>query len=220
MSAWQIWPTVVLMVLAYLIGSVPFSYLIARANGVDLRKVGSGNVGGANVWRSCGFGPFILAASCDISKGMLPTLAALHLSESAQLIGMRLDPLPPGAVILVGIAAILGHTFPIFLYFKGGKAVATSGGVLLAIFPLLIPIGLVAWVAAFLITRISSVGSLTAAAVEMIAGTVLYLTGRLPLAYVVFIWVMVAFIIFMHRENIQRLLTGTENRFSRLERPR
>jgi glycerol-3-phosphate acyltransferase PlsY len=204
------------MALAYLIGSVPFSYLVARANGVDLRNVGSGNIGGANVWRSCGFGPFVLATSGDIIKGMLPTLAALYLGDLAELIGLRLEPLPPGAVILVGIAAILGHTFPLFLYFKGGKAVATSSGVLLAIFPLLIPIGLVAWVAAFLITRMSSVGSLAAAAVEMIAGTALYIAGRLPLAYAIFIWVMVAFIVFLHRANIQRLLAGTESRFSRL----
>jgi glycerol-3-phosphate acyltransferase PlsY len=216
MSLSQIWPTIVLMALAYLIGSVPFSYLVARANGVDLRNVGSGNIGGANVWRSCGFGPFVLATSGDIIKGMLPTLAALYLGDLAELIGLRLEPLPPGAVILVGIAAILGHTFPLFLYFKGGKAVATSSGVLLAIFPLLIPIGLVAWVAAFLITRMSSVGSLAAAAVEMIAGTALYIAGRLPLAYAIFIWVMVAFIIFLHRANIQRLLAGTESRFSRL----
>ncbi len=216
MSLSLIWPTIVLMALAYLIGSVPFSYLVARANGVDLRNVGSGNIGGANVWRSCGFVPFLLATSGDILKGMLPTLAALYLSEWAGLIGLRLEPLPPGAVILVGIAAILGHTFPLFLYFKGGKAVATSGGVLLAIFPLLIPIGLIAWVAAFLITRMSSVGSLTAAAVEMIAGTALYIAGQLPLAYAIFIWVMAASIIFLHRANIQRLLAGTESRFSRL----
>jgi len=216
MSALQILQMVGLMVLAYLIGSVPFSYLVARANGVDLRKVGSGNVGGANVWRSCGFGPFLLAAAGDILKGMLPTLAALHLSSLGALASLRLERLPPGAVIVVGVAAILGHTFSMFLDFKGGKAVATSGGVLLAIFPLLIPIGLVAWVVAFLITRMSSVGSLTAAAVEMIAGTALYLLGYLPLAYAVFIWGMAAFIVYLHRTNIQRLIAGTESRFGRL----
>src|SRR5690242_476580 len=105
MSASQIMLTIVFMALAYLIGSISFSYLVARANGVDLRKVGSGNIGGANVWRNCGFGPFILAAAGDILKGMLPTLAALHLSEWSRLIGMRLDRLPPGAIILVGVAA-------------------------------------------------------------------------------------------------------------------
>jgi glycerol-3-phosphate acyltransferase PlsY len=216
MSASQVLLTVALMALAYLLGSVPFSYLVARANGVDLRKVGSGNVGGANVWRNCGFGPFLLAAAGDILKGMLPTLAALHLSDWGQLLGMRLDRLPPAAVILIGVAAILGHTFSLFLQFKGGKAVATSTGVLLAIFPLLIPIGLIAWVVAFLITRMSSVGSLTAAAVETIAGTVLFVLGYLPLAYAVFIWAMVVFIVYLHRANIQRLIAGTENRFSRI----
>jgi glycerol-3-phosphate acyltransferase PlsY len=212
----QIVLTIVLIVLAYVLGSVPFSYLVARANGVDLRSVGSGNVGGANVWRTCGFGPFVLAAAGDITKGMLPTLVALHLDEWARLVGMRLERLPPGAVILVGVAAILGHTFSIFLGFKGGKAMATSTGVLLAVFPLLIPFGVAAWVIAFLITRISSVGSLTAAMVEVILGTALYLTNQLPLAYAVFIWGIVVFIVYLHRTNIQRLLAGTENRFSRL----
>lgn len=194
-----------LMLVAYLLGSIPFSYLVARACGVDLQSVGSGNIGGANVWRACGFGPFVIAAACDILKGMLPTLAAL-----------RLLPGWPGAVILIGVSAILGHTFSLFLKFKGGKAVATSTGVLLAIFPLLIPFGLVAWLVAFLITRMSSVGSLTGAAVILIAGTVLFVQGQLPLAYVLFIWVMAVFIVYLHRENIQRLLAGTENRFGKL----
>jgi glycerol-3-phosphate acyltransferase PlsY len=205
MSLTDILLTTSLMLAAYLIGSIPFSYLVARARGVDLHKVGSGNIGGANVWRACGFGPFLVAAACDILKGMLPTLAALQLL-----------PGHPGAVILVGVAAILGHTFSLFLRFKGGKAVATSGGVLLAVFPLLIPFGAVAWLLAFLITRMSSVSSLTAAVVELIIGTALFLMGQMPLAYAVFIWAMVVFIVYLHRENIQRLLAGTENRFSRL----
>ncbi|HEU5097474.1 MAG TPA: glycerol-3-phosphate acyltransferase, partial [Roseiflexaceae bacterium] len=93
---------------AYLIGSIPFSYLVARARGVDLRKVGSGNIGGANVWRACGFGPFVVAVALDILKGYLPTL-----------IGLRLFASNPIVVLLIGIAAILGHTFPIYLRFKG-----------------------------------------------------------------------------------------------------
>ena len=215
MSLAQIAQTVALMALAYVVGSVPFSYLVARAHGVDLRTVGSGNIGGANVWRACGFGAFLIAAVADILKGMAPTLLALHLSNWASLAGWNLEPLPPGAVILVGVAAVLGHTFSLFLGFKGGKAVATSGGVLLAVFPLLIPLGVLAWVIAFLITRMSSVGSLTAAAVELIAGTALYVLGYLPLAYAMFIWGIVAFIVYLHRQNIQRLIAGTENRFSR-----
>jgi acyl phosphate:glycerol-3-phosphate acyltransferase len=190
---------------AYLIGSIPFSYLVARARGVDLRKVGSGNIGGANVWRACGFGPFVVAVALDILKGYLPTL-----------LGLRLFAGSPIAVLLVGIAAILGHTFPIFLRFKGGKAVATSSGVLLALAPLLAALGVIAWAIAFAITRFSSVASLTAAAVEIVAGTVFYFTGRLPLAYALFIWLAAAFVIYLHRGNIQRLLAGTENRFGKL----
>src|SRR4051812_25221208 len=169
MSVYELLRVAALLVGAYLIGSIPFSYLVARARGVDLRKVGSGNVGGANVWRACGFGPFVVAAALDILKGYLPTLA-----------GLWLFPDRPTIVLLVGIAAILGHTFPIFLNFKGGKAVATSTGVLVAFTPLLVPFGIAAWALAFAITRISSVASLSAAAVEIIAGTVFYLTGRIP----------------------------------------
>jgi glycerol-3-phosphate acyltransferase PlsY len=194
-----------LLIGAYLLGSIPFSYLVARARGVDLRTVGSGNVGGANVWRACGFGPFVLAAALDILKGFAPAFVAV-----------RLLPTRPFAIITVGIAAILGHTFPLFLNFKGGKAVATSTGVLLAIFPILVPFGVAAWAIAFLISRISSVASLTAAAVVLIAGTVFYLMGQLPLAYALFVWVMGAFVIYLHRANIQRLLAGTENRFGKL----
>ena len=197
--------TIGLMALAYLVGSVPFSYLVARANGVDLQQVGSGNVGGANVWRSCGFGPFVIAAIGDVTKGILPTLIALHVAK-----------LSPAEVMLVGVAAILGHTFSIFLHFTGGKAVATSTGVLLAVFPVLIPFGVLAWLIAFLLTRMSSVGSLTAATVEFILATVLYVQGQLPLAYTIFIWAAGVFIVYLHRENIQRLLAGTENRFGKL----
>jgi glycerol-3-phosphate acyltransferase PlsY len=194
-----------LIVAAYLIGAIPFSYLVARARGIDLRTVGSGNVGGANVWRTSGFGPFIIAASLDILKGMLPTLGALRLL--------------PGhffAIILVGVAAVLGHTFPVYLGFKGGKAVGTSTGVLLAVFPLVIPFGLIAWIIAFLITRMTSVGSLSAAAVVFFLGTLFYLTGRMPLAYALFVWIMALFVVYLHRTNIQRLREGTENRFGKL----
>jgi glycerol-3-phosphate acyltransferase PlsY len=205
MFASNILLTIALMVLAYLLGSVPFSYLVARINGIDLHEVGSGNIGGANVWRSCGFGPFVLAAAGDILKGMLLTLVALHIAK-----------LSPGEVMLVGVAAILGHTFSIFLNFTGGKAVATSTGVLLAVFPVLIVFGVVAWLIAFALTRMSSVGSLTGAAVELVLATVLYAWGQLPLAYAIFIWAAGVFIVYLHRENIQRLLAGTENRFGKL----
>jgi glycerol-3-phosphate acyltransferase PlsY len=204
MSSSELLLAAALMLGGYLLGSIPFSFLVARARGVDLRTVGSGNVGGANVWRACGFGPFVAAATLDMLKGFIPSLIALRLLAGR-----------PFIVILVGIAAILGHTLPVFLHFKGGKAVATSCGVLLAIFPLLVPFGVAAWAIAFLITRISSVASLTAAIVELLASTTLYFMGSLPLAYALFVWIMAAFVIYLHRMNIQRLLAGTENRFEK-----
>ena len=198
--------TLLLMAASYLLGSVPFSYLVARAWGVDLRKVGSGNIGGANVWRSCGFGPFLLAVLLDIAKGAALPLLAIHILGLSN----------PVAVILIGAAAILGHTFSVFMGFKGGKAVATSGGVLLAIFPLAVLFGLIAWAAAFAITRISSVGSLCAAAVAVIVAAVMGALGQVPLTYALFTCAAAALVFFLHRENIQRLLAGKENRFQKL----
>jgi glycerol-3-phosphate acyltransferase PlsY len=197
--------TILLILAGYLSGSIPFSYLMARRYGVDLRQVGSGNIGGANVWRACGFRAFLIATTGDILKGLLPTLVALHSAL-----------LPPEAVILVGASTIIGHIFPLFLRFKGGKAVATSGGVLLAIAPLLLLIGLPAWIVAFLLTRISAVGSLTAATVVGVIGTWFFAIGQLALPYALFVWIGVTAIVYLHRANIQRLLTGEENRFERL----
>jgi glycerol-3-phosphate acyltransferase PlsY len=205
MSFATILMAVVLIGLAYLLGSVPFSFLVARMRGVDLRTVGSGNIGGANVWRAAGFGPFVAAAALDVLKGMLPTLVALYWAR-----------LPSGLVVLVGAAAMPGHTFPLFLHFRGGKAVATSGGVLLALVPLLVAAGLVAWVLGFAITRVSAVGSLAAAATVLLLGTIFFLSGSAPLAYAAFIWCAVGAIVYLHRGNIQRLRAGRENRFERL----
>lgn len=197
--------TLVMMGLAYLLGSVPFSFLVARTRGVDLRTVGSGNIGGANVWRACGFRPFLVATLLDIFKGAIPTLTAIHV--------LQLAPVP---VILVGASAMLGHTFSIFMGFKGGKAVATGGGVLLAIYPLAVLIGAITWISAFAITRISSVGSLMAASVVVVFSLITLAMGHLNLVYAIFICVASGLIVLLHRANIQRLLAGTENRFQKL----
>jgi glycerol-3-phosphate acyltransferase PlsY len=204
MSARDLFATVALMLGAYLLGSVPFSFLVARARGVDLRAVGSGNLGGANVWRSCGFGPFLVAVTCDLLKGFLPARAGLWLG------------LPPPSVVLIGVCAILGHTFSLFMRFRGGKAVATSGGVLLAIAPLLMLFGIAVWVIVLLAARISSVASLAAAGAVVAVATALLLLGRLSPAYAALVWGGAALIVYLHRANIQRLRNGTENRFQKL----
>ncbi len=197
-------PYLALMLIAYLSGSIPFSLLVARTRGVDLRVAGSGNVGAANVWRTCGFGAFVLAMSGDMLKGALPTLAAQMLN------------LPPLAVVTVGAAAMLGHTRSIFLGFRGGKAVATGGGALLALAPFVALTGLAVWGITFGITRISSVASLAAAAACSAAAAVFYALNMLPLAYALFVWGAGVAILFLHRANIRRLCAGAENRFEKL----
>lgn len=200
-------PLYLLLIIAgYLPGSVPFSFLVARARGVDLRTTGSGNVGSSNVWRTCGFGPFLVAASCDVLKGMLPVLVALRLG------------ITPALALLVGAAAILGHTFPVFLGFRGGKAVATSGGVLLALAPILVLAGIATWAMVFWLSRIAAVASLSAAAVVVALASWLYASGQLAPAYTLFVWLTATLIVYLHRSNIQRLRNGTENRFEQLSK--
>ena len=204
MTTAQLLLTAGMIIVGYFAGSIPFSFIVARARGVDLRTVGSGNVGGSNVWRNVGFGPFLLAASGDLLKGTLPTFAAMQLG------------LPPLSVVLVALAAILGHTYPVWLKFKGGKAVATSGGIILALSPLLLLIALVIWAITFGISRMSSVASLTAAACTAIVATVFALIGRLDVTYTAFVWVAIIGIFYLHRENIKRIMAGKENRFQKL----
>lgn len=196
--------TVLLMGLSYLLGAIPFSYLVARARGVDLRTVGSGNIGAGNVWRSCGFGAFAVAITLDILKGTVLPLVAMH--------GLHLPPL---AVVAIGACAVVGHTFPIFLGFKGGKAVATSGGVLLAIFPVGVLAAAVVWFLVVFLIRITSVGSLTAAALAALLALAFLSLGRLDAVYAIFTCLAAGAIVVLHRSNIQRLLTGTENRLQK-----
>lgn len=198
----QIPKTLLLTGLSYLLGSIPFSYLVARAKGVDLRKVGSGNIGSANVWRACGAGAFAAAMSGDMLKGAaMPAVAkhTLHMS--------------PVSVVVIGSGAMLGHTYPIFMHFKGGKAVATTGGVLLVIFPLSVGIGATVWGSMLALTRISSVSSLSAAVAVLLATIVKLQQKKLDPAYAAFIFMAGAAIIFLHRSNIQRLIEGRENKF-------
>jgi glycerol-3-phosphate acyltransferase PlsY len=196
--------TLLLAGLAYLAGSIPFSFLVARMRGVDLRETASGNLGAGNVWRECGFGAFLLALLLDIAKGALLPLVAIH----------RLR-LPPLAVVLVGAGAMLGHARSIFMGFRGGKAVATTGGVLLAIFPRGIGAAALAWFGAVLVTRITSVGSLTAAAVAAVLALVEQGRGRLERVYAGFVCLAAAVVVVLHRGNIQRLREGRENRLKK-----
>ncbi len=193
--------TLGLMVFGYLLGSVPFSFLIAQIRDVDLRTVGSGNTGASNVWRVLGFNYFVVALVLDIFKGWLPTFLAHTVYHQ-----------PPLWTIAVGICAMLGHVFPVFIGFKGGKAVATSGGVMLGFAPILTISAAVVWAIVYKLFGYPSVASMVDAVVIALLGMFLWLIGRLALPFVGFLWIVVIIVFYLHRANIQRLMRGQENR--------
>lgn len=191
--------TAVLLVFAgYLAGSIPFGYWLVRlVRGEDIRSLGSGNIGGSNVWRCFGarFGlPVILF---DVLKGFVPALIASQTRGSL-------------VAVLTGAAAMLGHWRPLFMGFRrGGKMVATCGGALIGFAPLVALVGLVVWVVVFLVGRYASLASILAA----ISLTPAALLLGQDLSVVIFLSVAALAIIWLHRVNIVRLAHGEENRF-------
>jgi len=200
---------------SYLLGAVPFGFLLARTRGVDIRKVGSGNIGATNVFRSVGKSWGVLTFICDLLKGFLPVfLFPLLWGKTGG--AMTLDA--PVALVC-GVAAIMGHNWPVYLGFKGGKGVATSAGVLLGLAPASVGIGVLVWLAAFLISRYVSVASIVAAVAVAASGWLFYHgDGWLRPAALA---LLAALTIVRHKSNIRRLLAGTEHRFEfRRGRPR
>jgi len=188
---------VLLIVSAYLLGSVPSGYVLGKLAGVDVRKAGSGNVGATNVARVVGKRQGIMTLLFDVAKGFLPVLFAqsMHLDSSI--------------VALTGVAAFVGHLYPIFLRFKGGKGVATALGVFVAVAPLGTMILFVVFAAVFAASRIVSLSSMVAAAcAPVVLWSLSYTTSAVVMSS--FIAVM---IVWRHRDNIKRLLAGTEPRF-------
>lgn len=191
--------TLGLVLAGYLIGSIPFSFLVAKTKGVDLRKVGSGNTGASNVWRAINFRYFAVALILDIFKGWLPTFLAHSIFN-----------VPAMWVVVVGLGAVLGHVYPIFMRFKGGKAVATTGGVILGFAPILTLTAAVVWTIVYKVSKYPSVASMVDVVVIAIAGTVMAYFNQLDPIYAAFIWVAVVYVFYLHRANIQRLLRGQE----------
>lgn len=182
----------------YLLGSMPFGYWVVRVfRGEDVRKVGSGNIGASNVWRTYGKGYGVPIVVLDIAKGFVPGLVGSLLA--GELTG-----------VLAGGAAMLGHWRPLFLRLqKGGKTVATAGGTFLGVAPVLGAASIGIWIVAFLVTRYASLGSLATAVFVPILAFVL---GE-PWPVVVFAALAGVAVIVLHRANIARLRAGTESRF-------
>lgn len=192
---------VVLIILAaYLLGSIPFGYLIPLFWQVDIRQQGSGNVGATNVFRTLGPLPGSIVFALDMAKGTLPILLAQNLTNN------------PWLIILTGFVAIIGHTFPVFLGFKGGRGVATGLGVLLGIAPEIFIGAVIIAALIILTTRYVSLASMVTAALVTIA----FWGMQKPLPYTILAALVALLIIIRHRPNIKRLLAGTEAKISRV----
>jgi len=198
------WELLAFALAGYLVGSIPVGLIVGRtARGIDIRQFGSGKTGFTNVLRTCGVRWGIVALIGDLAKGVVPVLVARIVSDE------------PYVHATAGLAAAIGHDWPLFAGFQGGRGVATSFGAALAMNPIaagaLVPfgIGLVA------VTRIVSVMSVGMAPVLALEFVVLSATGRQPWAYAIYATVAAAIVIVLHRENIKRLLAGTEPRIGR-----
>ena len=192
---------VLFIICSYLLGSVPFGFILARAVGVDIKKRGSGNIGATNVFRSVSKKLGIFVFILDVLKGLVPVCISRYAFGSFECL-----PLVCGAV------AIAGHNWPIYLKFKGGKGVATSAGALLGIAPLTVLVGIASWAIIFLLSGYVSLASVIAAAIVGIVSWLLYIEDGLLLPMILSFLAFV--IVIRHTSNIKRLITGTENRFN------
>lgn len=186
-----------LIIAAYLIGSIPVGLILGKAIWKkDLRRYGSHNIGATNAWRILGKKAGILIFVLDFLKGQLGVLLG------ACMLGL------PGAMLAGGFFAMLGHMFPLFIGFKGGKGVATALGVITALMPKVTAIVVLVWIILVALTRYVSVGSVVAAVLTPILAAVF----KEPIIYFIFVLIMAIFIIVRHKENLARLKDGRENK--------
>lgn len=189
---------ILILIFCYLIGSIPFAYVVVKlVKGIDIRQVGSGNVGATNVGRVIGKWGFISVFLLDMLKGLIPLLIINYYFPN--------DPL---LLVLSATALILGHTYTIFLKFKGGKGVATAVGIFGALAPINLLIAAIAFGLAVLIFKMVSLGSILAAVILGIS--ILFMDVSIHLK--VFTIIIGVFVIFKHRENIKRIINGTESK--------
>lgn len=192
---------IVILIASYLIGSIPFGYIISKLKGIDIRQYGSGNIGATNVWRTIGPVHGIAVLALDALKGA----AGVYLGKGIGVEGLEL---------LAGISTVLGHAYPVFLHFKGGKIIATGLGVLLALTPYVALIALAIFIIVILISRYVSLGSVIAALSVPISMLLL----RYNLTYIIFGLAICSIAIYKHIPNIKRIISGTENKINGAKR--
>jgi glycerol-3-phosphate acyltransferase PlsY len=204
---------ILILFASYIIGSFPTSIIMGRiTRGIDIRDHGSGNAGGTNVFRVLGWKPALVVVVIDVFKGWLPTAyLAIMFYEATPLPDLGLFQ------ILCGFCAVLGHTFTVFAGFKGGKGVGTLAGMLIAMFPLAVPLCILVFAITLILTGYVSVGSIIAGASLPIFLLILPIIGIEPaeLSLLIFSLLIPFFIVYTHRSNISRLRNGEENRFDK-----
>jgi glycerol-3-phosphate acyltransferase PlsY len=203
-------------VAAYLLGSIPTGYLVGRAKGIDVRKVGSGNIGATNVFRTLGKAAGIFVLVADGMKGWLAVSAVPELVY--RLFGPATDwdrPTRQYLQIIAGVVAILGHNYTCWLKFKGGKGIATTAGVLAALIPLTFVICLTTWILVCVLTRYVSVASITAALMLPVATWMIYHFERddgYGYRMIILAGILGALAVYKHKGNLERLMNGTESK--------
>ena len=191
-------PQILLIIAAYFIGAIPFAYIIVKlVKNIDIRTVGSGNAGATNAARVLGKWGFISVFILDALKGFLPVFISYYLYGETVI------------TLVVAAVVVLGHTYTVFLGFKGGKGVASGAGVFLALAPIEIGIALIVFIIVFLATKMVSAGSILGSLALLISVCIMSSWFALK----VLTAVIVFFVIFKHRSNIVRILKGEENRF-------
>ena len=192
---------ILLLLGGYILGSVPTGFLVGRARGVDVRRTGSGNIGMANVLRSVGKWPAIITMAGDMLKGFVPVFLARFLTENEWVIAA------------VALAALMGHCWPVFLGFKGGKAVATGAGTTIALAPVAGLALFAFWWGVVLVSRYTSLGAISVMLVSPIAFLV---TGQ-PIPYVLYTVIGGSLVLWRHKENARALIKGTERKIGQKE---
>lgn len=203
---------IIIFIGAYLCGATPWGFIIGKMQGIDIRKHGSGNIGATNVTRTLGGGYGKLCFLLDTLKGFMPVYITMLIVEQKIL---EIDV--NNAMIIATLATVIGHMFPVYLKFKGGKGISTTGGALLALAPGAFLCSGILWVIIFKTSRYVSLASIIAAATLPLNAWILNLAGlsKTTMPLIIFLSVLGLLAVIRHISNIKRLLNGTESRFAK-----
>jgi len=194
----------IVIILSYFLGAIPVGYLVGRAKGVDLTAMGSGSTGATNVFRAVGPGLALLVLALDMGKGAGAAALGRYCSGVS----------PDWGSVLAGMAALVGHVYSVFLRFRGGKGAATGAGVLLFLTPRVMALAVGSYALVVVATRYSSLGTLVGTGVAVVSVFLL----QHPVSHRVAVVAATAFIVYKHRQNISRLMSGQELRLGRKPR--